>query len=146
MRRLVKIALVAVAAGCGSPTGPVRSSSPADVQLRIGQSAEVDGRLWVRFVAVPSDSRCPAAADCVWVGDAEVAIALSLDGGAAAPDTLHTMPGSSALTTTAYVVSLVALTPYPQTTAPIPADQYEARLHLVGLGTLTSTAAASPRR
>ena len=146
MRRVCVIVLLAGALGCDSATGPVRLTSPADVQLKIGQAAVVDGQLTVRFVGVVSDSRCPAGAMCFWGGDAEVAITLSLDGGAAAPDTLHTMPGSSALTTMAYVVSLVALTPYPQTTAPIPADQYEARLHLVGLGTLTSTAAASPRR
>ena len=146
MRRVCVIVLLAGALGCDSATGPVRLTSPADVQLKIGQAAVVDGQLTVRFVGVVSDSRCPAGAMCFWGGDAEVAITLSLDGGAAEPDTLHMMTTANSDTTAIYIVSLLDLTPYPSTTAPIPAEQYAARLHVVAYGIITTTEAAPPRR
>ena len=146
MRRRFAAALAVAALGCNWATGLVRIASPADVQLKVGQAAVVDGRLIVRFVGVPSDSRCPLGAMCIWAGDAEVAITVTLDGGAAEADTLHLMPATNSDTTATYIVSLLDLTPYPSTTAPIAADRYVAQLHVVAYGILTSVEAAPPRR
>jgi len=146
MRRVIALALAAAAAACASPTEPYRLTSPADVVLKVGQAAQVDGVLLVRLVGVPADSRCPATADCTWAGDAEVVITTSLDAGATATDSLHTTPAGNSVLTYGYAVSLVELTPYPQAPAPIPANEYAARLHVAACGCVTTTEAPAPRR
>ena len=131
MRQMLGIALVLAVAGCRGPAEPrlvsVEVSSPADVTLRIGQAVRVDGKLRATFIGVPADSRCPATAECIWAGDAAVAITSSTGTGSSCPDTLHTANPTLALCGN-YLISLLELTPYPQVPGQIPPGVYEARL------------------
>jgi hypothetical protein len=44
-----------------------------EFKLKAGRAVTLDGgALRVRFVRVPSDSRCPVDVECVWAGNAEV--------------------------------------------------------------------------
>src|ERR671911_379851 len=77
MRKLI-LALCIGAAGCSSssPTGP----GPLDAQMTLapGQSAPIGGSTTaVRFIGVTNDSRCPAAAICIWAGDAVAAFQIA---------------------------------------------------------------------
>jgi hypothetical protein len=96
--------------------------------LALGQSVAVAGTdLCLTLRAVRDDSRCPADVQCMWAGDATVALEV---GGAATFD-LHT---SGALAREAthggYRITLVRLDPVPHSTAPLTAD-YRATLVVV---------------
>ncbi len=46
-----------------------------EFSLKVGQQAKVDGvDLNLKFTGVPQDSRCPTNVNCVWAGNAEVAL------------------------------------------------------------------------
>ena len=91
---------LAIAVGCTSANGPDLSGTYAvtpdldePFTLKVGERARVDGaNLYLRFLDVESDSRCPSNALilCVWEGDAAVEIEIGPLSGAAAVDTLHT--------------------------------------------------------
>ena len=137
MKRMLGIALVLAAAGCQRPaepravsTTPLDVSSPSEVVLKIGQEAQVDSLLRVGFLGVPSDSRCPAMVECVWTGDAAVAIGVSLGMGPSYPDTLHTNLDPKSVPFGGYTITLLQLTPYPQAPGPIPPGDYAARLRI----------------
>jgi hypothetical protein len=138
MKHALAITLVLAAAGCRWLTEPshvVEVSSPAEVTLKIGQDVRVDGVLRAKFVGVPADSRCPATADCIWAGDAAVAIdawgagiSTPAAAGPSCSDTLHTTLDPKVVVCGRYSISLVELTPYPQLPGSIPASDYAARL------------------
>jgi hypothetical protein len=132
-RVAVAIAAVLGLAGCrwaSDPSHRVQASSPAEVTLKIGEEVQVDGFLLAKFIGVPADSRCPATADCVWAGDAAVAIAARAAPRTSCPDTLHTTLDPTAAVCAGYLISLLELTPYPQVPGPIPAGEYAARLRI----------------
>jgi hypothetical protein len=61
--------------GCsGSPSHPTRFRLGEPVTLRLGARAEFDGDSVLAFDDVPSDSRCPVDALCVWAGEAVVSV------------------------------------------------------------------------
>ena len=91
----------------------------------------------VRFDRVLEDSRCPAQVDCVWAGQAR--IALVVESGGAPPQTveLSTFPASDATGPTARVgvhsVTLRSLDPYPQSPQDSPAlHGYRATISIDG--------------
>ncbi|HTT68342.1 MAG TPA: hypothetical protein VMF70_09960 [Gemmatimonadales bacterium] len=132
MRLVVAIALVLAASGCRWLTEPshvAQVKSPVDVTLKIGDQVLVDGVLRVKFVAVPSDSRCPATAECFVAGDALVVLE-ALAGLAPCPDTLHTSQTNLAICGN-YLIGLLELAPYPQTFQPIPPGDYAAKIRFL---------------
>jgi hypothetical protein len=51
-----------------------------EFSIKAGQQLKIDGvDVQVKFVGVPQDSRCPTGVNCVWEGNAEVALNLSYD-------------------------------------------------------------------
>jgi hypothetical protein len=79
--RLVALCAVAIAA-CGKPTaGPLTAAEYSltqagdSIPLPLGKEVRV-GTVWMVLSDVPSDSRCPRGAVCVWEGDAVAAIAV----------------------------------------------------------------------
>ena len=87
-----------------------------------------DVGLWVAFVGVSEDSRCPLQAMCVWAGDAAVLVetapfpdALEAD---SKTDTLHTNLDPKLLPLGPVEPVLVRLDPYPETPSSIPVDAY----------------------
>jgi hypothetical protein len=115
-----------------------------DVEFRLndafalagGQDAVIAGDgLRIRFDAVLEDSRCPAQVECVWTGQARIAVILqALEG---PPKTVafntNPAPGQNAQTATVggYVIRLLSLEPYPQTPQDaIPLEEYRATIEV----------------
>jgi hypothetical protein len=102
-----------------------------------GQDAVIAGEgLRIHFDEVLEDSRCPARVECVWTGQARIAVIVQpLEG---PPKTLafntNPAPGQNVQTAQVgeYVIKLASLEPYPQTPDDaIPLEQYKATLEVV---------------
>ena len=98
-----------------------------------GQQASIRGEnLSLRFTDVLEDSRCPTAVDCVWTGQARIAVEVQPQGSAPTATEFNTnaAPGQNLQTTTvgAYTIELQSLDPYPETTEPIAFEDYLATL------------------
>jgi hypothetical protein len=114
MRKLstfVFTALVAtsLAACANSPTSP---TDPAIVTMAPGQSTQV-GALSVKFIGVTIDTRCPANAMCIQVGDAYVALEASTKLGRRDFELQILNPTKRSTTHGAYSIELKEVSPYP---------------------------------
>jgi hypothetical protein len=119
----------AISLGCAThPTQPSDVPLGRAFELRPGTSAALSNGLRVTFEGVPSDSRCPMDAICVWAGDAVVAVRLSKSSEAQAMRELHTQPNGSEASYLTYTIKLVALAPYPRSGSPIRPGDYVATL------------------
>jgi len=102
--------------GGASPDPAAESrGGPLDdtLHVELGRTATADnGRLAVTFAARLSDSRCPANAVCVWMGDAAVRISARA-GRTTVERELHTGIEPHSLSVDRYTVTIVGLTPYP---------------------------------
>jgi hypothetical protein len=133
VRRLsaVPLALLAVAACADNPAG---TSVPTgrEFQLRVGESVAVEGTdLGVRFERVASDSRCPANAICVTLGDAAVVFSVTRGGSPASSLTLHTEPLEDRRATVGdWTLTLTRLDPYPYAGRTIAPSEYQAMLRV----------------
>ncbi len=70
-------------AAAGPAPAPSTVSAPAgaDVTLRLGQEAAVQGKdLTVRYTRVVADSRCRSGMQCIWQGEATLAFLLKQPG------------------------------------------------------------------
>ena len=115
--------------GCaGHPTQPGELPLGQSFELRVGTSAILRDGLKVTFDGVQSDSRCPMDALCVWAGDAVITVSLSQPPGVRAERVLHTQPTGSEASYLAYVIKLIALSPYPRSDRQIRPDDYAATL------------------
>ena len=86
--RFAIIGLAALLAACNS-TGAPRLGD--EFTLRVGQSAAISElNLWMRFIEVTADSRCPANVTCVWEGDGAVLIEVAPLNGDSKESELHT--------------------------------------------------------
>jgi hypothetical protein len=86
--------------------------------LGVGETAVLEGGLVMTFAAVVGDSRCPADVQCVWEGNAEIAIDTAQTGEPPARLILNTNPGfATEAVYLSYVFELIALDPYPRTEA-----------------------------
>ena len=134
--RALWILVLAMAVGCTSANGPDLSGTYAvtpgldePFTLEVGARARVDGaNLYLRFLGVESDSRCPSNALilCVWEGDAGVVIEIGPLVGDAAVDTLHTTLEPKSVPVGSGVLVLQRLDPYPEDVTPIPIEEYVA--------------------
>ena len=127
MRHFLLAICLLPATGCNSPSGP----TPIDreVVLAPGQTAEFDGGLSVRFVAVIGDSRCPIDAICITGGDAIVRLHIAAGTGRSDRD-LHT-GNMEPVMFDDVEVRLVELTPYPFSGRTTPQADYRATLRVV---------------
>ena len=127
---------------CGAPARDVLTVPTAptttvplgtDFTLAPGDAAVVNGStLSITFVGVTSESRCPTNAliQCVWAGSARIALRATTSSGTR-DIALETMASKDVETIEQFVVHLVAVTPGPVTTDPIPAGAYRATLRIV---------------
>jgi hypothetical protein len=101
-----------------APTIPIDTvSAGARFTLGVGESAHVDGGLAITFDSVSEDSRCPSDVQCVWEGNAAVAVEVRASGETPATLSLNTNPALGAEATyVGYSIELLALAPYPRTT------------------------------
>jgi hypothetical protein len=118
--RLILAAFV-VAAACKSQPGPAVGASSQGAPLvdtlrvELGKSAAAaGGRLVATFAAQLGDSRCPANATCVWMGDAAVRIVARV-GRTSVDRVVHTGVEPRNLTVDRYTIAVVGLLPYPGT-------------------------------
>lgn len=121
----------------GTPRS-VSPQVPGDVQLRVGETATLEGgALEVSMVQVSEDSRCPMNVMCVWTGRAVVGLHVVLDGVDRGDVNVTLYPGrrpqnasDADATVDRYVISLVDLQPYPVAGQPQPLDQRVATLRV----------------
>ena len=101
-----------------------------EFKIKVGQLIKIEGEdLQIRFKAVAQDSRCPADVNCVWAGNAEVALDL-LEGKCTTTLTLNTHDSNAPEKGKAgrYGLKLVKLDPYPRSDRKIAPDDYVATL------------------
>lgn len=98
--------------------------------LAPGETASLRGRSTsVRFVGVSGDSRCPADAICIQLGDAIVRIEVLSSGGGVTAYDLHTNDLRPVAHGT-LIITLVQLLPYPFSNRMIQPSEYRATLHV----------------
>lgn len=74
-RLLASLALTFVLGACAVPTNVgIREADGATIALTPGQTASLANRGTLRYVRLVNDSRCPPKVQCVWAGDAEIAL------------------------------------------------------------------------
>ena len=139
MRRMILWTASVGLLACTSPVtiandGPRTAVSRAEVgnafDLRVGEVAEVAGAgVRIRFDGVRQDSRCPTSVQCVWSGDAEVALRITTAGGHA-DLLLHTNVDPRSANVAGHLLRLEGLRPHPTQSAAIPASEYVASLIL----------------
>lgn len=125
------------AAEVGTPPPEVQQV-PGDVQLRVGETATLDGgALQVSMVQVSEDSRCPMNVMCVWMGRAVVGLHVVVDGVDRGDVHVTLYPGrqpqnmaDADATVDRYVISLADLQPYPVAGQPRPLDQRVATIRV----------------
>jgi hypothetical protein len=89
--------------------------------LNVGQEGlTADGKLKIKFVSVPEDSRCPKGVNCIWAGNARVLLQVGKPTGAQAKLELNTNPreatdGAAGGGYGQYQIKLVEVAPYPVT-------------------------------
>jgi hypothetical protein len=132
MRASVLIFCLLAATACDeqAPTGP---AVPINQQFTLapGEAAAIDrAGLRLQFMRVIGDSRCPADAICVWIGDATVLVRVFV-GTQTSDYDLHT---NNSLQSTVDIggvrIALVQLQPYPFSNRPIQPADYRATLEV----------------
>jgi hypothetical protein len=68
------VLLFLVAACAAVPRADDPMHSPLEVTLKVGQTVSCGRDATLHFQAVLQDSRCPEGANCVWAGNARVAL------------------------------------------------------------------------
>jgi hypothetical protein len=123
-------------ASCGGsvPTVPKNVPLDEDFDLAPSQVAMVgDTGLTLAFERVRSDSRCAVDVQCIWEGDAAVAVTASQPGRESAPLELHTTTSGGGVREARYgefLIRLTGLSPQPRSTEPIRPGDYRAALRV----------------
>jgi hypothetical protein len=100
------------------------------VTLAVGQTVAVpDTSLSLRFTGVPNDSRCPADALCIQLGEAVVALE-ALSGPSTSQLQLRTTEAGRTAEVGSYRVVLSMLLPYPFSNHPIDLAEYRATVRV----------------
>jgi hypothetical protein len=91
--------------------------------------------IYLRFLDVADDSRCPSNALilCVWEGEGSVVVEVEHALGATQTDTLHTRLDPRLVDLGSAIVELERLDPYPDTVTPIPLEEYVATFVVRGI-------------
>lgn len=142
MKRWLLVATCAALGACGGervaePGGESPQSATAasevvlnqEFELRPGQTVRLrGGGLSVTFPGVAEDSRCPVDVQCVWAGNARVALRAARPGGSMVALDLNTTLEPRAAEAFGHTLRLVGLAPAPTQGTPIRPQDYRARL------------------
>jgi hypothetical protein len=135
MRPSALVFCLLAATGCDEKdaTGPTGPTVPLNQQFTLapGEAAAIEPTgLRVQFIRVMADSRCPADALCIWVGDADVHVRV-FDGSATSDYNLHTANSEpSTIEHRGTRIALVQLQPYPFSNRTIQPADYRATLQV----------------
>jgi hypothetical protein len=132
--KVLLAATVVLVAGCKS-SEEVLNSDPAGAavvteigqtfDLRVGQTARVgSGQLLVGFRGVAADSRCPVNVQCVWAGDAELRIQVTVGRMAWTDLTVHTGVEPRSARFREHTITAVGLKPETRAGSAIPKESY----------------------
>ncbi len=133
----VAVAVGLALAGCRvdhAAADPVAFDLNQAFVLGGGRQASINGEdLRLRFTDVLEDSRCPERVQCVWTGQARVAILVQPDGRKPTTLEFNTNPAPGQTVSTGrvgdYTVAMQSLDPHPQTPDdPIALAEYRATL------------------
>lgn len=119
------LTLAAAAACTSAPTAPVDTT----VTLAPGQASSV-GSLTVKFIGVTIDTRCPANALCIQVGDAHVALEASALGTRRAFELQVLNPMNRETEIRGYTIAIEELSPHPFLPMPIEPGDYRVKLRV----------------
>ncbi|RZA18125.1 MAG: hypothetical protein EOP93_11950 [Lysobacteraceae bacterium] len=92
MNILLALLPLCLASACAAlPNGASPTADGSLVQLGIGQSTLLANNSLLTYTRLVNDSRCAPDVQCVWEGDAEIAVRWQAAGGGGAQDVrLHT--------------------------------------------------------
>jgi hypothetical protein len=138
-RRWFAVAALMVAlSGCQltsrANADPVEAVADQPFTLHGGQEAVIsDQDMRVRFDNVLEDSRCPTEVECVWTGEARIAVSVRLGDADPAAVEFNTNPAPkqtrSSVVVGAYTIELQSLEPIPRMPGEsIPLEDYTATL------------------
>jgi hypothetical protein len=97
--------------------------------IKPGQQVEIEGRrMKIKFESVTDDSRCPQGVDCIWAGNAEVNLRLTLSASETVTIKLNTNLDPREAEHRGYRVKLARLDPYPKKDVKIEPGEYRATL------------------
>ena len=101
-------------------------------ELHAGETAKVETTgLFLTFVRVESDSRCPTDALCVWAGEAKVVFHARIEDGDEAELVLVVTPGKGAEGgVLRYTIEIAALAPEPDSRREIAPEDYVATVRV----------------
>ena len=97
-------------------TGVALAATDQEIRLKLGETAAVgNASLQILFTAVTHDSRCPAVAQCIWEGEAEVIVQLEKKSEKPVAAKMGIRPGrqSEPIAFGGYWIRLTALHPDP---------------------------------
>lgn len=113
---MIRIALaclpVLLAAGCAAlPNGATPAADGSTVDLGLGQSTLLADNSLLTYTRLVNDSRCAPDVQCVWEGDAEIALQWRPTGGGMQDLRLHTSAkgGATSARAGSRTITLVAL-------------------------------------
>ena len=113
MRLLTAIAAIILAACTTAPATPAadlpRVADGASIELTPGQSAQLADASRIQYLKLVNDSRCPPDVQCIWAGDAVIALRWTPATGDARDFELHTMPRQRAFVVGTHTITLQAL-------------------------------------
>jgi hypothetical protein len=111
MRLLTAFAALTLAACTTAPTASTatRVSDGSSIQLAPGQSAQLADDSRIDYMKLVSDSRCRPDVQCVWAGDATIAMRWTPASGAAQDFELHTTLGPKSFAAGQRTITLQSL-------------------------------------
>lgn len=125
MKLLIPFLLtIVVITGCQDSASNVVPKIGEEFNLKIGETVAFSSAgITVSFEELSEDSRCPADAQCVWAGNAQVV--LKINGN---KRNLNTNAEPKSVEENDIVVKFLSLTPYPELRNPIRKEDYTATL------------------
>ena len=111
------------------------------VEIKYGECVTTYGQMTLCFDSLLEDSRCPKGAMCVWEGNAEVKLRLSINGIGEHYIQLNTNKKFPTDTTINDLnISLISLTPHPDISIAIRPEDYIVKLSVANLKTIVGNA------
>ena len=109
------------------------AGKPETLRVQVNKEKRfAKSRIFVRFVELVEDSRCPTDTNCVWAGNAKIKIRVRANG-RSHDLTLDTNGPKQSATAEGYSIKLVSLTPTPRSDIRINRNGYVATFEAMKL-------------